>query len=225
MSKPRKPRSAKHGARLEFSVEAPDEATGDALIDAFARDMEHAVARIGGRSVPGRAEWLVERFLPADPATLTSGDVLNRRQELVGLVFASMMDSNPTLTTSRLLSTELPDAAALRKVWTRIKERVDEWAAGKPVKMPATETVVVRRDDAGRDLRAKYTRSVQDIGTAAVFATFDLLTHPDVRVRLCDVCNNLFIPVRRQERHATCARKVRDSKRPERGRKPRKGGQ
>lgn len=186
--------------------------------------------RLGGTDERERAKWLVETFVYEDPDELSSGRRLDRRQELAALVLLSMIGKTaaPTITEARVrlgAAGELADAAALRTAWRNISECIQRWAKGEPITLPSITTTVELRPETptGKDLRARIMRVGEGLGTTALYAVFDLLAHPDVRLRVCSVCKKLFVPNRRQERHPKCARQLRDSKRPERGKKAKKG--
>jgi hypothetical protein len=175
-----------------------------------------------------RAKWLIEKFLYEDPEYLSTGSRLDRRQEMVALVLLGVLGTSTPVGSGAALRLgpegDLADPTELRAAWQQINGSIHRWARGETVELPAVSTVVSQPKERGKDLQARIVRMSGGLANSALFAAFDLLAHPDVRVRLCDVCNKLFVPVRRQERHEKCARQLRDAKRPERGkRKPKKG--
>lgn len=213
-------KSPKGSVMLGFDAPAADAAVA-------ARDLEAAMNRIGGADERLRAKWLIETFLYEDPDVLSTGSLMNRRWEMVAFLALSMFEASPTVNELGIrlgAQGELTEPGALRAAWQEIGARIHQWADDKPVTLPLVSVTAQRRNDVGKDLRARIVRT-PDGGFAdkVLIAAFDLLAHPDVRVRRCKECKRFFIPVRRQERHEKCARKVRDAKRPERGSKPKKG--
>jgi hypothetical protein len=219
MSKPGRGRAK---PKLEVSIGAVP-----AVAVAKARDLEHAMNRIGGPDARARAKWLVETFLYEDPDSLSTGSRLDRQQELAALVIFWMSGTGVPLGSSASFSLgaegELAEPEALRNAWRLITENIHRWASGQPIFLPSVTMRVELASGTGKDLRARIVREGEGLDAMAQAAAFDLLVHPDVRVRSCDVCGQLFVPIRRQERHERCARQLRDSRRPDRGKKPKKG--
>jgi hypothetical protein len=99
--------------------------------------------------------------------------------------------------------------AALRAIWSEVRDRVNRWADGKEVEVPASKSIAIRKPGTGKDLLCEIRRTAEG-ADAFVVAVFDLLSHPSVRVRKCDRCGQFVVPVRRQERHPACARAHHD---------------
>jgi hypothetical protein len=201
-------------ARVGITVGATPEVAEEAV-----RNLVRAELRIGGAQPRKRARWLIEEFLATPPTELAPGEVMNRHHELGALVVAAMREQDKPPAAQMEFDI---DPETLRAPWKALDDLVRRWVAGKPVALPSIEMTLERQKD-GDDLRGKITTSTTGMMNNVLLAVARLLEDPAVRVRECPECGKLFVPERRQKRHLKCARQARDAKRPDRGKRKKKG--
>src|SRR5262245_44294613 len=119
MRRPRKPRELRmtYGATSDVAAGLP-------------HDMVRAIARIGGPKPRARARWLIEDFLATPPSELAAGEVMNRQQELGGLVVMWLTQDQASPDESRMEFDV--DLNTLRSAWRKTDDLVRQWASVGP---------------------------------------------------------------------------------------------
>jgi len=186
------------------------------------RDIALARERIG-TTVDDRCRWLLDDFAVRDPDMVATGERAVLRDNLHALAEGleprapgEQAWPEPIDTTGHPLPN--PPDADLRGIWEQVvaltRAHIDPASAGLP---SVDEMLWARwRPTSGkRSIRLERHRVWPDLTTALLHRVADLLAACE-RLRECPECHRLFVARRRQERHATCARKARDRRRPSR---------
>ena len=195
----------------EFSLASPTasetelHATLDALMN---RDYQLAAQRIG-HTVDERCHWLLERFVTQDPADLSTGERVTLRDNL----FAFAVGLGATWQTFSSKDPLAHDQAAQRSLWLEVVALTR--AHRKPVVLPEAKAVLEGKKNSGPYTRLAVARQADGLAPMVLLAAAELLARCE-RLRECPECHLLFVAQRRQERHPTCARRARDSRRPNR---------
>ena len=183
------------------------------------RDVGVAYHRIGGPSTEARCRWVLEEFVPRDPATLSSGDVANLRDNLQALAgYGGLAEAGSPFDAGEIEWNDpvLVDDAALHTLWERVGALAQ--AQRTPAPLPSGDDMLTQRVRSGPYVRLERVRAVKGLANVVILSTAKLLEACD-RLRECPECHRLFVARRRQERHPPCARKARDARRPSRQKK------
>jgi hypothetical protein len=180
------------------------------------RDIALADQRLG--TLENRCRWILDDFAARDPNTLSTSERALWRDNLMALALGPRPGGNWRWIT---VHEDDPLDVELRSLWQRVvaltrahRESVNlpplaGWLGRAPADAATSSVARTPYVRMGRGYRA------DDFAAALLHAVADVLIGCE-RLRECPECGQLFVAVRRQERHPRCARMARDARRPSR---------